>query len=141
MVFKTDENNPDGKNEQIKRMFNSISDNYDLLNHVLSFNIDRYWRHRLIRMIVRDLHISHDKVGIHQYRKAKPFWRDCYHLLWDKIKCEFIFLIFSVILFLCLLRLVKVKSCGFEENDSDNIAFNSLPGIFPKRQTKESSGI
>ncbi len=33
--------------------FNSISKHYDLLNHVLSFGVDRYWRFRLMNHIFR----------------------------------------------------------------------------------------
>ncbi|MEW5805996.1 MAG: bifunctional demethylmenaquinone methyltransferase/2-methoxy-6-polyprenyl-1,4-benzoquinol methylase UbiE [Acidobacteriota bacterium] len=35
----------------IREMFSSISGRYDLLNHLLSFNIDRRWRKKLIAMI------------------------------------------------------------------------------------------
>lgn len=37
--------------EQVKCMFDEISPRYDLLNRLLSFGIDRYWRNRLIREI------------------------------------------------------------------------------------------
>lgn len=36
----------------IRRMFSSISPRYDLLNHLLSANIDRLWRKRVARAIV-----------------------------------------------------------------------------------------
>jgi demethylmenaquinone methyltransferase/2-methoxy-6-polyprenyl-1,4-benzoquinol methylase len=32
-------------------MFNNIAPSYDLLNHLLSFNIDKYWRWRTTRMV------------------------------------------------------------------------------------------
>ncbi|MCX8038493.1 MAG: ubiquinone/menaquinone biosynthesis methyltransferase [Candidatus Sumerlaeia bacterium] len=39
-------------NEQgrsVRRMFASVAPRYDLLNHLLSLNLDRLWRHRLAR--------------------------------------------------------------------------------------------
>ena len=39
------------KREKIAGMFNDISARYDLLNHLLSFGIDRRWRKRLIRRL------------------------------------------------------------------------------------------
>ena len=33
--------------ESVEKMFNSIAYRYDLLNHLLSFGLDRYWRRRL----------------------------------------------------------------------------------------------
>ena len=37
--------------KEISSMFNSISKKYDLLNHLLSFNIDKLWRKKLISQI------------------------------------------------------------------------------------------
>jgi len=37
-------NNPDEKKKFVQEKFSSISDKYDFLNSVLSFQIDRYWR-------------------------------------------------------------------------------------------------
>lgn len=44
-------NSNESKRDQIKRMFNTIAPRYDLLNHILSFGIDKLWRKRLIKMI------------------------------------------------------------------------------------------
>ncbi|MFH0734955.1 MAG: ubiquinone/menaquinone biosynthesis methyltransferase [bacterium] len=37
------------KKNQVKRIFDSISYRYDLLNHLLSFGIDYYWRYRALK--------------------------------------------------------------------------------------------
>ena len=39
------------KKQYVKQMFNDISTNYDLINFISSFGIDRYWRNRLINNI------------------------------------------------------------------------------------------
>lgn len=41
----------DGKRTQVERMFDGIAPHYDLLNHVLSFGIDKGWRTKAIAMI------------------------------------------------------------------------------------------
>lgn len=38
------------KREQVKRIFDSISYRYDLLNHLLSLGIDKYWRKRALKI-------------------------------------------------------------------------------------------
>ncbi len=40
-----------GKKQQVRAMFNNIASSYDLLNHILSFNIDRMWRRKAIDML------------------------------------------------------------------------------------------
>jgi len=44
----------EGKKEQVAKMFNNISKNYDLLNHVLSLGIDVLWRKKAIKMLQED---------------------------------------------------------------------------------------
>lgn len=39
------------RKELVRSMFDEISPRYDLLNHLLSFGIDRYWRKHLVRQI------------------------------------------------------------------------------------------
>lgn len=39
----------DKETTKIRRMFAAISPRYDLLNHLLSFNIDKQWRRRVVR--------------------------------------------------------------------------------------------
>ncbi|MEZ4722285.1 MAG: bifunctional demethylmenaquinone methyltransferase/2-methoxy-6-polyprenyl-1,4-benzoquinol methylase UbiE [Flavobacteriales bacterium] len=39
------------KKEQIAKMFDNISGQYDLLNHLLSMNIDKLWRRKAVRLL------------------------------------------------------------------------------------------
>lgn len=41
----------EGKREYVQRMFSDIAPRYDLLNHVLSLNIDKGWRKRALRAL------------------------------------------------------------------------------------------
>src|SRR5262249_40564006 len=41
----------DKREAHIRRMFGNIAPRYDLLNHLLSLNIDRYWRWRTTRLV------------------------------------------------------------------------------------------
>jgi demethylmenaquinone methyltransferase/2-methoxy-6-polyprenyl-1,4-benzoquinol methylase len=41
----------DKREVRIRRMFGNIAPTYDLLNHLLSLNIDRYWRWRTTRIV------------------------------------------------------------------------------------------
>ncbi|MCX6283297.1 MAG: bifunctional demethylmenaquinone methyltransferase/2-methoxy-6-polyprenyl-1,4-benzoquinol methylase UbiE [Bacteroidetes bacterium] len=45
--------------ESVKAMFNEISGKYDFLNHFLSFGIDRRWRRRLVKEMLKSkpLHV------------------------------------------------------------------------------------
>src|SRR5579871_3440545 len=40
----------DKREPRIRRMFGAIAPRYDLLNHLLSFNADRWWRWRTTRL-------------------------------------------------------------------------------------------
>lgn len=42
---------PEGKKEQVARMFDSISGRYDRLNHLLSLGIDKIWRRKAIKQL------------------------------------------------------------------------------------------
>lgn len=39
----------DKSGKRVRQMFGEIADRYDLLNHLLSLNVDRYWRWRTVR--------------------------------------------------------------------------------------------
>jgi demethylmenaquinone methyltransferase/2-methoxy-6-polyprenyl-1,4-benzoquinol methylase len=41
----------DKREGRIRRMFGDIAPSYDLLNHLLSLNVDRYWRWRMTRLV------------------------------------------------------------------------------------------
>src|SRR5262245_29907231 len=41
----------DKKEDRIRRMFGEIAPRYDLLNHLLSLNIDKYWRLRTTKLV------------------------------------------------------------------------------------------
>lgn len=42
------------KTEKIRDLFNSIAEDYDKLNHILSLGVDRTWRKRAIKCIAED---------------------------------------------------------------------------------------
>lgn len=41
------------KGEMVRGMFNDIAPTYDRLNHILSFDIDKLWRKRVVRIVRR----------------------------------------------------------------------------------------
>jgi len=46
---------PSASPAAIREMFGRIAPRYDLLNHLLSFNVDRYWRARTVRRLAHIL--------------------------------------------------------------------------------------
>lgn len=46
-------NEEQSKKEQVEEMFDNIAPTYDRLNHIMSFNIDRVWRRRVMRIVRR----------------------------------------------------------------------------------------
>ena len=44
-------NKDESKKIQVRRMFNNIAPYYDKICHILSFNIDRLWRKRLVKLV------------------------------------------------------------------------------------------
>lgn len=45
------ESRVDKSGGRVRRMFGEIAPRYDLLNHLLSLNVDRYWRWRTVRLV------------------------------------------------------------------------------------------
>lgn len=43
--------NSKSKSEMVRGMFNDIAPTYDRLNHILSFDIDKLWRKRVVRIV------------------------------------------------------------------------------------------
>src|SRR5581483_329342 len=41
----------DKSGARVRRMFGEIAQRYDLLNHLLSMNVDKYWRWRTVRAV------------------------------------------------------------------------------------------
>ena len=46
-------NQEQSKKEQVEQMFDNIAPTYDKLNHIMSLNIDRVWRRRVMRIVRR----------------------------------------------------------------------------------------
>ena len=46
-------NEEKNKKEQVEEMFDNIAPTYDKLNHIMSLNIDRLWRRRVVRIVRR----------------------------------------------------------------------------------------
>ena len=53
-VIKPYNSSPKGKKEQVAEMFDHIAAKYDFLNHFLSFGIDKIWRRKAIRLLMKN---------------------------------------------------------------------------------------
>ncbi len=42
------------KGEEVREMFNTIAPAYDRLNHILSFQIDKIWRRRVVKFVAKN---------------------------------------------------------------------------------------
>ncbi len=51
MKVKPYQNSKAGKKEQVTQMFDTISNNYDSLNRVISLGIDKKWRKKVVRLV------------------------------------------------------------------------------------------
>src|SRR5262245_23251608 len=49
--MSTAEQSVDKSDARVREMFGQIAGRYDFLNHLLSLNIDRYWRWRTVRAV------------------------------------------------------------------------------------------
>ena len=41
----------DKSNQRVRKMFGEIAPNYDRMNHLLSMNVDKYWRWKTVRKL------------------------------------------------------------------------------------------
>ena len=82
-------NKEEQKGTQVKRMFDSIAETYDQLNHTLSFGIDKIWRRKGIAFLrpfspktILDIATGTGDLAISMYKKAatRPY-RRCRHLV------------------------------------------------------------
>ena len=72
-------NNEEQKSTQVRRMFDSIAGTYDLLNHALSFGIDKGWRRKGIKFLkpyapkeILDIATGTGDLAISMYHKLMP---------------------------------------------------------------------
>lgn len=72
-------NNKEQKSKQVRRMFDSIAGTYDLLNHALSFGIDKSWRKKGINFLkpytpndILDIATGTGDLAIAMYRHLHP---------------------------------------------------------------------
>ena len=68
----------DKTNNRVQKMFGQIAPRYDRMNHLLSMNVDRYWRWRTVRMLrpagespILDICTGTGDLAIAFYRKTK----------------------------------------------------------------------
>ena len=59
----------DKRETRIRTMFGNIAPRYDLLNHLLSLNIDRYWRWRTTQL-APPLRHGADPRRLHRHRRS-----------------------------------------------------------------------
>jgi len=51
--IKPNQHSSEGKKVQIANMFNNIAFKYDFLNHFLSLNIDKLWRKKVVKLLIK----------------------------------------------------------------------------------------
>ena len=74
----------DKSGSRVKQMFGEIAPRYDFMNHLLSMNIDRYWRRQTVRLVpvknsapVLDLCTGTGDLAFAYYREAAGAYSDC----------------------------------------------------------------
>lgn len=50
-VIKPYQDSTEGKKEQVEKMFDNISEKYDLLNRMITFGMDRTWRKKVLKLV------------------------------------------------------------------------------------------
>ena len=75
----TPSNHNQDKGTQVEQMFDTVAHSYDLLNHRLSFWIDKYWRNYLVKKLsprkpktILDVATGTGDLAILEARKLKP---------------------------------------------------------------------
>ncbi|MCL4204684.1 MAG: bifunctional demethylmenaquinone methyltransferase/2-methoxy-6-polyprenyl-1,4-benzoquinol methylase UbiE [Pirellulaceae bacterium] len=68
----------DKSDQRVQQMFGEIAPRYDLMNHLLSLNVDRYWRWRTVRIVapsgdrpILDVCTGTGDLALAYYRRAK----------------------------------------------------------------------
>jgi demethylmenaquinone methyltransferase/2-methoxy-6-polyprenyl-1,4-benzoquinol methylase len=68
----------DKRESRIRRMFGQVAPSYDLLNHLLSLNVDKYWRRKTTRLVppsgdapILDLCTGTGDLALAYYRAAQ----------------------------------------------------------------------
>ena len=78
-IVKPYDNSQLSKKKQVEEMFDNISNNYDFLNHFLSFGIDHIWRRKTIRLmqaknpkLILDVATGTGDLAFAAYKKLNP---------------------------------------------------------------------
>lgn len=53
MTVTPSQNPPEHKKQQVEEMFDHIAPNYDFLNHFLSMGVDRLWRRKAVKIVLK----------------------------------------------------------------------------------------
>tara|TARA_B100001093_G_scaffold133184_1_gene125905 strand:+ start:5033 stop:5743 length:711 start_codon:yes stop_codon:yes gene_type:complete len=53
-VIKPEKSNKSSKKIQVRSMFNSIAHRYDFINGIMTFNMDKYWRREVCKIVLEN---------------------------------------------------------------------------------------
>lgn len=108
------------KKEQVEQMFDNIAPTYDRLNHILSFNIDKLWRRRVVRILrksnpdmVMDMATGTGDLAIAMARRIKDV-----HILGIDLSEEMLAVARQKIESECVSDRIEVK-----KGDAENLTF------------------